>query len=115
METVTGAAQTWQTLNVAPPAPHAHLPAPAQAGAPADHHTPLFGVGRTTPTPTPAGIMQAASAATPPRVIGNSKLNIYHLPACVWADGIAARGRAEFDSPASALQAGYRPCRVCLP
>lgn len=115
METVTGAAQTWQTLNIAPPAPPAQLPAPAQTGAPADRHTPLFGVGRAT-TPPPAGVAQAASAATtPPRVVGNRKLNIYHLPACVWVDTIAARSRAEFDSPASALQAGYRPCRVCLP
>jgi micrococcal nuclease len=48
-------------------------------------------------------------------VVGNRSLSIYHLPTCVWADRIAARNRADFDSPASAHAAGYRPCRVCDP
>jgi hypothetical protein len=76
----------------------ASLPsAPAPGAAP-----PLFG---NAPTPT--------SSVT--RVVGNRSLSIYHLPTCVWADRVAARNRADFDSPASAQAAGYRPCRVCDP
>lgn len=105
-ETTTGAA--W-ALSITPPAAPAPLPAPAQPGLPAGNQSLLFGVGQTT-----SSVAQGASAG-PPQVIGNRSLNIYHLPACVWVDRIAARSRSEFDSPASALQAGYRPCRVCLP
>ncbi|HYE15733.1 MAG TPA: Ada metal-binding domain-containing protein [Pyrinomonadaceae bacterium] len=56
------------------------------------------------------------AVAAPPRpVVGNRSLQIYHLPACAWAGKIAPRNLAEFDSPASAANAGYRPCRVCAP
>jgi hypothetical protein len=80
---------------------HTTATAPALPGAQAAA-APLFGVG-------------AQAAASAQRVVGNRSLNIYHLPACVWADRIAARHRADFDSPASADAAGYRACRVCDP
>jgi hypothetical protein len=88
-----------------PPGPHPPLSAPtAAAGLPGTQAaaTPLFGAG-------------APVVASAQRVVGNRSLNIYHLPTCVWADRIDARHRADFDSPASALAAGYRACRVCDP
>jgi hypothetical protein len=60
-----------------------------------------------------AAAQPAAVAANP--VVGNRSLGIYHLPGCDWAARVAARQRADFDSPDSALAAGYRPCRVCKP
>ena len=62
----------------------------------------------TTAAPPPAAV------ATRP-VVGNRSLGIYHLPDCDWAARVPARQRADFDSPTSALAAGYRPCRVCKP
>lgn len=53
--------------------------------------------------------------AAPRPVIGSRTLGIYHLPDCEWVDKIAARNRVEFDSPAPAQSAGFRPCRVCKP
>lgn len=74
--------------------------APPRTGSP----SPLF-----TRTAPPA----AATSARP--VVGNRSLGIYHLPDCDWAARVPARQRADFDSPASAHAAGYRPCRVCKP
>lgn len=48
-------------------------------------------------------------------VIGNRSLAIYHLPHCSWVAKIARQNRVEFDSPAPAQSAGFRPCRVCKP
>jgi Metal binding domain of Ada len=78
------------------------------------------GPGATQPAPPPSvvgpgGVTPTASSVVAPQVVGNRSLSIYHLPACVWVDKIAARNRADFDSPESAQLAGYRPCRVCLP
>ena len=56
-----------------------------------------------------------AAAAAPRLVIGNRTLGIYHLPDCGWADKITRHSRVEFDSPADAQSAGFRPCRVCKP
>jgi hypothetical protein len=83
--------------------------APAQATPPAPPPS-LFApkaTGAATPSP------HAAVAARP--VVGNRSLGIYHLPDCDWAARVPARQRADFDSPASASAAGYRPCRVCKP
>jgi hypothetical protein len=63
--------------------------------------------------PNATGAPPAAVAARP--LVGNRSLGIYHLPDCDWAARVPARQRADFDSPTSALAAGYRPCRVCKP
>ena len=68
-----------------------------------------------TPAAAPLFGSAPAPASSVTRVVGNRSLSIYHLPTCVWADRIAARNRADFDSPTSAQAAGYRPCRVCDP
>jgi hypothetical protein len=57
----------------------------------------------------------APAAAAPRPVVGNRSLAIYHVPDCAWADKIARQNRVEFDSPAVAHSAGFRPCRVCKP
>jgi len=87
----------------APPPPplFANPPAPAAQPNPARKYT------------TPDLLGQTAAAARP--VVGNRSLGIYHLPDCEWAARLHARQRADFDSPTSALAAGYRPCRVCKP
>jgi hypothetical protein len=76
--------------------------------APAPPPPPLFGPPAAGATTQPAAV-----AANP--VVGNGSLGIFHLPDCDWAARVAARQRTDFDSPASALAAGYRPCRVCKP
>jgi hypothetical protein len=84
--------------------------------------TPFFAGAAPAPPPQPLFAPNAAGAATTQPaavaanpVVGNRSLGIYHLPDCDWAARVAARQRADFDSPASALAAGYRPCRVCKP
>jgi len=62
-----------------------------------------------------APLFGPAPATAVTRVVGNRSLSIYHLPTCVWVERIADRHRADFDSPAAAQTAGYRPCRVCDP
>jgi hypothetical protein len=56
-----------------------------------------------------------AASAAPLPVVGNRSLGIYHLPDCGWVSKIARHNRVEFDSPAPAQSAGFRPCRVCKP
>jgi len=66
---------------------------------------PLFAANR------PASAVNTVGAP----VVGNRSLSIYHQPQCAWADKITAQHRANFDTPAAAQAAGYRPCRVCTP
>ncbi|HEX8146980.1 MAG TPA: Ada metal-binding domain-containing protein [Pyrinomonadaceae bacterium] len=99
--------------------------APAPGVGPARATTTLFAAPAPAPPPPPLfapGAKGAPPAATPQPaavaarpVVGNRSLGIYHLPDCDWAARVPARQRADFDSPASALAAGYRPCRVCKP
>ncbi|HEX8719388.1 MAG TPA: Ada metal-binding domain-containing protein [Pyrinomonadaceae bacterium] len=96
--------------------------APASAAGPA-LPLPLSGPPAAAGAPPPASLFGAAApaaAATPPQqaarpVVGNRSLNIYHLADCDWAAKITPRQRADFDSPAAARAAGFRPCRVCKP
>jgi hypothetical protein len=77
------------------------------------------------PAPTPPPLFASTATGTPPApppltvaarpVVGNRSLAIYHLPDCDWATRVPTRQRADFDSPTTALAAGYRPCRVCKP
>jgi hypothetical protein len=69
---------------------------------------PLYSTQQQQPTPPRAD-------AAPQPVIGNRSLGIYHLPDCEWVAKMARQNRVEFDSPAPAHGAGFRPCRVCKP
>lgn len=97
--------------------------APAPGVGPARASTTLFGTpAAAAPSPPPLFAPNAARATPPPTatvaaspVVGNRSLGIYHVTDCDWAVRIPARQRADFDSPTSALAAGYRPCRVCKP
>lgn len=53
------------------------------------------------------------SITTSEAVIGNSKLNIYHVNTCNWVERISPRNRVGFSSPAAAVADGYKPCHVC--
>ena len=106
-----------ETAKTALPAGATSVPGvgPARAtttlfAAPAPPPPPLFA---STATVAPPATTPAAVATRP--VVGNRSLAIYHLPDCDWAARVPARQRANFDSPTDALDAGYRPCRVCKP
>ena len=83
---------------------------PTLFSAQAPQPQPLFA---PKPSGAPPAPPPAAASARP--VVGNRSLGIYHLPDCDWAARVPQRQRADFDSPATALNAGYRPCRVCKP
>jgi len=61
------------------------------------------------PHPAPVSV-----TATEP-IIGNSRLSIYHLNHCSWAEKISPRNRIGFTSATAALANGYKPCKVCSP
>jgi hypothetical protein len=65
------------------------------------------------PAPRPAARLSLHANA--PRVVGNSSLKIYHLPACVWVKKISPQHSLQFASPSLADAEGYRPCKVCAP
>ena len=44
---------------------------------------------------------------------GNTRTGIFHQPACRYFD--CKQCTAVFDSREAALQAGFRPCKVCRP
>ncbi len=44
---------------------------------------------------------------------GNTKSKIFHLPGCRYYN--CSKCTAVFSSRQSALQSGYRPCKVCKP
>ncbi len=48
-------------------------------------------------------------------IIGNTALNIYHLPQCDWVKQILNKNRVTFSSSSEASSAGYKPCQVCSP
>ncbi len=47
--------------------------------------------------------------------VGNARSRVFHLPDCEWAQKIAPHNRVEFKTREEAVNAGYRPCRVCNP
>lgn len=47
--------------------------------------------------------------------VGNRRTRIFHRADCRWAQKISPQNRVEFRSRGEALEAGYRPCRVCRP
>jgi hypothetical protein len=114
-ETATGVATAHAAANLAAAQAAAPLnaasPRPFFAPQPAATQALLSAQQKPAPAATPA----AAQAAAPRPVVGNRSLGIYHLPGCGWADKIARHNRVEFDSPAPAQGAGFRPCHVCKP
>ena len=105
-----------ETAPAGGPAPTGALGlAQAQGGGAHSHAAPqpFFAKPPAATATAPPHAPQQAAAPRP--VVGNRTLAIYHLPGCTWADKIAPRNRVEFDSPAAAHGAGFRPCRVCKP
>ena len=47
--------------------------------------------------------------------IGNSETRKFHVPSCRFVNEMKSANRVEFKSKAEAAQAGYEPCKVCLP
>ncbi|WXJ79113.1 hypothetical protein MTMBA_11950 [Moorella thermoacetica] len=72
----------------------------------------LWGAAVTAPTPAPASGGKSGSVA---KYIGNSSSKKFHYPDCQWAQKISPRNRVEFISREEAINAGYRPCKVCQP
>ena len=48
-------------------------------------------------------------------VFGSSKSDVYHRPTCAAVRQIHDANLVVFRSAEGAREAGYRPCRVCLP
>ncbi|HEV7858307.1 MAG TPA: lipopolysaccharide core heptose(II) kinase RfaY [Pyrinomonadaceae bacterium] len=84
---------------------------------PPTNATPSFNTGQYFPLPSdgqPADALPTAATALN-QIIGNSVLSIYHLPDCDWVAHISKNSRVDFDTVVEAVNAGYRPCRVCQP
>jgi methylphosphotriester-DNA--protein-cysteine methyltransferase len=47
--------------------------------------------------------------------VGSAKSDVYHYPSCYWAGEIYPSNLISFDTPEDAIDAGYRPCKVCSP
>jgi hypothetical protein len=47
--------------------------------------------------------------------VGSIKSDVYHYPSCYWAGEIYPSNLISFDTPEDAIDAGYRPCKVCTP
>ncbi|MFL6230461.1 MAG: Ada metal-binding domain-containing protein [Pyrinomonadaceae bacterium] len=107
-----------RVLSALPQSRTTAMTTPPHAGLFGGPQPQLSAGGHATPTAsapaTAVAAPQVASVAAP-QIVGSRTLGIYHLPTCAWADRIAARSRIEFDAPASARHAGYRPCHVCQP
>ena len=86
--------------------------------------------GGSTANPSPAAARTSVSLPATPNVasprpvpsitsndpiIGNTALNIYHLPQCDWVKQILNKNRVSFSSSSEASSAGYKPCQVCSP
>ncbi len=47
--------------------------------------------------------------------IGNSNSGIFHYSDCRWVSRMSNNHKVYFDSRDEAINAGYRPCKVCRP
>lgn len=47
--------------------------------------------------------------------VGSINSDVYHYPSCSYADRISPNNLIYFDTPEDAINAGYRPCKVCKP
>ncbi len=65
--------------------------------------------------PKPAFYPRPLSITHKDPIVGNSALNIFHLPGCDWVKQIVDKNRVTFSSTADAIRAGYKPCQVCSP
>ncbi len=61
----------------------------------------------------PEGLERLAVAGV--RYLGSDTTRVFCLPTCRHARRVSGRHLVRFDSLASAMSAGYRPCRVCRP
>jgi len=72
-------------------------------------------VATGSPDTTPLAVARADSAPTraSPRVIGNSRTSLYHLPSCPGFQNVRDEFRTEFSSVQEAEKAGYRRADNC--
>ena len=47
--------------------------------------------------------------------VGSKNSDVYHYPDCYWAGKIKPENLVYFDTAEDAINAGYRPCKVCKP
>ena len=47
--------------------------------------------------------------------VGSKNSDVYHYPDCYWAGKIKHENLVYFDTAEDAINAGYRPCKVCKP
>ena len=58
----------------------------------------------------PAGAVSAS-----PYFVGSKNSEVYHYPSCRYVEKIKPEHLIYFDTPEEAIEAGYRPCKVCSP
>jgi methylphosphotriester-DNA--protein-cysteine methyltransferase len=80
-------------------------PASQKGATAATTAEPAVVVARVDPAPTPP--------SSSPRVIGNKRSLVYHVPGCPGFSGLKYDVRAEFSSVQEAEQAGYRRADNC--
>ena len=66
-----------------------------------------------TPAPSPAPGPSSSTSQGP--FWGSRNSNIYHYPSCTWAQKISPANLVVFPTAQDAVNAGYRPCKVCKP
>jgi len=66
-----------------------------------------------SPAPAPAASPSPSTSQGP--FWGSKNSTIYHFPSCSWAQKINPGNRVVFPTAQDAVNAGYRPCKVCKP
>ncbi|WP_346430122.1 Ada metal-binding domain-containing protein [Methanocella conradii] len=78
-------------------------------------------VPTSTPTPTPTAAYFYPTAPPDTAADGwglyyaSSKSDVFHRPGCRYVSQIKSSNLITFSSRHEALDAGYRPCKVCKP
>lgn len=60
-----------------------------------------------------AGIFILRQPRKSEEVVASQGRSIFHVPTCKWAREINSNHRWNFSTPAKALSAGLRPCKIC--
>jgi Adenosine deaminase len=79
-------------------------------------------IGLAAPTWTPATTSQIVSQGSAVTIdlassdyIGNSASGIFHYANCRYVSRMSENHKVYFDTRDEAIDAGYRPCKVCRP
>jgi len=69
----------------------------------------------SAPAPAVTTGTTAARPASAAAYVGSLRSRVYHRESCEWALKISAQNRILFKNVEEAREAGFTPCRICLP